>query len=202
MSDIPFVAPVTPTLAPQIVNLPSDINRQLQELWQGSFTERNRARVAQEEAATLVRDRRTHKLSLINKHGGTSGSSDPDRNNLAGKECVGTIHTHPYTSGARASFDAADASEFAQSRDLVKIVQSGHMQFMYMRTGQTKNFRSPDIMKALDDARPKLVKLGIVGGLDPFLKSTQVEAREIAKLLGIAYYEGENGNLRRIVPRS
>jgi hypothetical protein len=63
VSDIPFVAPVTPTLAPQIVNLPSDINRQLQELWQGSFTERNRARVAQEEAATLVRDRRTHKLS-------------------------------------------------------------------------------------------------------------------------------------------
>jgi hypothetical protein len=202
VSDIPSVAPLTPAFAPQIVNLPLDVNQQLQELWQGSFTDRNGARVPQEVAATLVRDRGTRKLSLINRHTGSSGSSDPDRNNLMGKECVGSIHTHPYTSGVRASFDAADASEFAQSKDLVKIVQSGRLQFMYMRTAQTKNFRTPGMKKALDDARAKLVKLRIVGGLDPFLKSTEIEAREIANLLGVAYYEGENGNLKRVVPRS
>src|SRR5262249_37911245 len=129
------------------------------KLWEGSFVEVNRARTDREMAATLVRDRTTNALSIINRHAGGSGASTPDRvDPIGGRDIVGTFHTHPYLSGETASIDDADLAEFINSSDLVKIVQSGLRQFMHMRTLQTpKHVDAGEMRSKYNTARKKLL---------------------------------------------
>lgn len=198
--DIPLMPPLNPRSAPHSIELPPDLDPKLRELWTKSFVVPR----VQEEAATLVRDKISHRLSIINMHSGGPDGSEPDRETSPGEELVGTIHTHPYPSGATASFDAADAAEFLRSRDLVKIVLSGNRQFMLMRTVEARGLISPEIKRSFDDARAKLAKdrvLGIAFAPDPLLKGSQVETRAIAEVFRLAYYEGQDGHLRRVVPR-
>ena len=204
--DIPPMPPVNPLSAPQIITLPPDLNLKLGELWAKSLEEKKGygGKYTLEEhemAATLVRDK-TRTLLITNVHVGSSGSSEPDRAVSPGQEVVGTIHTHPYASGATGSFDAADTADLLRSRNLVKIVLSGNHQFILMRTAETRGTISASQKASFDRAKEKLLKLpGIANSRDPMLKNSQAETEALAYMFKLAYYEGQDGTLKRVLPR-
>jgi hypothetical protein len=192
ISDILEILPATPTDAPQTITLPFDMNEAFYKLWTQSISSDN----SQEHGGTLVWDAKSH-LQLINTGGGTSGTFSPNRH-VDDQEIVGIFHTHPFDNSeggyTNISLSGGDANYMINNWDQVIIAQSGKGQFMYLRTMVTPV--NVDAVKLNGKYNQHIMAL-IKKGTD-FDLASQVAAKKIAELYGMAYYEGSEGVFQKV----
>lgn len=82
------------------------------------------------------------------------------------------------------------------SGDEIIFAQSGGGQFMYLRTQNTPaHVDSNELNESQNSRISELMKEG-----KRFNAASQTAARETAEELGLAYYEGSNCKLGRVVP--
>jgi hypothetical protein len=198
VASIPYTPPSSPETAPSTIDLPASVQAQLNQLFMDSSRDVNHLTVDREMACTLVIEKKTGALLVVNKHPGTDGSSSPDYTIGDDQELVGTFHTHPDRSGRVLAFDAADAANFVNSSERVRIIQSQKQQYMYLRTGKTPASAAKTMLK---DRFDKLSKPQVEGQLDvTHSQATDAVSRALAELLRLALYRGANGALKRIYP--
>lgn len=113
------------------------------------------------------------------------------------------MDTHPYAKNqlgqypTGVSLSGGDAAALINTEGLNFIMaQSGDQQFMFLRTAKT-----PDRVDALglsyraDKAIAKIVASG-----SSFSSASRTVAAKVAQEYGLAYYEGQNGNLKKVGP--
>ena len=124
VASIPHTPPSSPEAAPRTIDLPTSLQARFDQLSIDSSRDVNHLRVGLEMACTLVIEKKTGVLLVVNQHAGTEATSSPDYTIGDDQELVGTFHTHPDLSGRVLAFDAADAANFVNSSERVRIVQS------------------------------------------------------------------------------
>jgi type VI secretion system secreted protein VgrG len=189
-----LAAPATPQQAPARVDL-SPMQSDYNQLWGQSFPNGQ----SQEHGGTIVADP-SGKLSLINTGGGQSGSFGPNLATGPNQSVVGIFHTHPYdaTEGGYTgvSLSGGDAAYMINQKQDVIVAQSGTDQFMYMRTQA-----SPASVNAVALNNAQNARIGVLQGQGMgFSDASRQAARETATQYNLAYYEGSNGILDRVVP--
>lgn len=190
-----LATPATAADAPATINFPSTVQGQFDQQWSNSFPGGS----ALEQGGTLVFDRKTGQIEMVNVGGlaSTPGSFTPDYSIPADKQLVGVFHTHPYDSGATGvSFSGADVAVMINEDHNIIMAQSGDRQFVMMRTGETP--ANVNYTQLNNDQNARIQEL-VDGGMDFDAASSQA-ASELATELNLAYYEGTNGNLTRINP--
>jgi uncharacterized Zn-binding protein involved in type VI secretion len=155
---------------------------------------------SQEQGSTIIRDADGNVSSFVGTGNGNSGSFSPDRNVPAGTRALGISHTHPYdaTEGGmtNVSLSGGDAAYMINQGDQMIFAQSGDGQYMYMRTATTP--ANVDFTRT-DDAQN--ARIGVLTSQGKsFDEASRIAARETAQRLGLAYYEGRNCKLDRVVP--
>jgi type VI secretion system secreted protein VgrG len=189
--------PATPADAPAKISVPAALDAKFDELWGKSFPGGR----SQEFGGTLVRDKKSGELSLVNIGGGSSGAfTAVDRNVAAGKEIVGIFHTHPYSRAeggyTNVSLSGGDVAYAALNKDPVIIAQSGQGQFMVVRTAETPT--TVDFDKINDKGNDRVAEL--MRGGKGYEEATRIAAKEAAVSLKMAYYEGKDGEFKRVSP--
>ena len=189
-----LAAPATPQQASARVDL-SPMQSSYDQLWSQSFPNGQ----SQAHGGTIVADP-AGKLSLVNTGGGLSGSFRPTLATGPNQSIVGIFHTHPYDASeggyTGVSLSGGDAAYAINQKQDVIVAQSGSDQFMYMRTQV-----SPASVNAtaLNDAQN--ARIGALQGQGMgFSDASRQAARETAVQYNLAYYEGSNGILNRVVP--
>lgn len=191
--------PKTPQDAPETINL-SKMQGAFDELWGKSFPDGK----SQEQGGTVVSDGKGN-LSVVNTGGGTDRSFSPDFNVGSGQTAVGTFHTHPYDASeggdTGVSFSGDDAASLtngslAHPQYSVDVLQSGEQQFAYLRT--EKSPLDVDAAVVHRNHAARFAELQAQG--QNFAEASRTAASEMATNLGLAYYEGQNGVLKRVNP--
>ena len=189
--------PSTPADAPAKISIPAALDTKFDEQWGKSFPGGR----SQEFGGTLVRDKTSGELSLVNIGGGSSGAfTAVNRTVDAGKEIVGIFHTHPYSRAeggyTNVSLSGGDIAYAALNKDAVIIAQSGTGQFMVVRTAETPTV--VDFDKINDKGNDRVAELMKAG--KGYEESTRIAAKEAAVELKMAYYEGKDGEFKRVSP--
>jgi len=189
--------PKTPADAPAAITVPAALDKKFDELWGKSFPGGR----SQEFGGTLVRDTKTGELSLVNIGGGSSGAfTAVDRKVDAGKDIVGIFHTHPYSKAeggyTNVSLSGGDVAYAAMKGDMVIIAQSGEGQYMVVKTAETPT--KVDFNKINDKANDRVAEL--MKGGTAYAEATRIAAKEAAVELKMAYYEGKDGDFKRVSP--
>ena len=189
-----LAAPATPQQAPARVDL-SPMQPGYNRLWSQSFPSGR----SQEHGGTIVADS-NGTLSLVNTGGGQSGSFAPNLATGPNQTPVGIFHTHPYdaTEGGYTgvSLSGGDAAYMINKQQDIIVAQSGTDQFMYMRTQAT-----PPSVNAVALNNAQNARIGVLQGQGMgFSDASRQAARETATQYNLAYYEGSNGILNRLVP--
>ena len=189
-----LAAPATPQQAPARVDL-SPMQSDYNQLWSQSFPNGQ----SQEHGGTIVSDP-SGKLSLINTGGGQSGSFGPNLATGPNQSVTGIFHTHPYDASeggyTGVSLSGGDAAYMINQKQDVIVAQSGSDQFMYMRTQA-----SPASVNAAALNNAQNARIGVLQGQGMgFSDASRQAARETATQYNLAYYEGSNGVLNRVVP--
>ena len=110
---------------------------------------------------------------------------------------VGLFHTHPYDEGYTGiSLSGQDAGHLINVEASFSLVQSGGAQFLMLRTRASPRHADPPFQNSLQNVRMAQLE---ASGMS-FSAASSMAARETAKRLGLAYYEGSHGTLKRIYP--
>jgi hypothetical protein len=191
--------PIVPQYAPERIDL-SALQRDFDAQWSNSFPGGR----SLEQGGTLVSNNLGN-VSMIHP-GGVPGESKRDsfRADLStdpDQKLLGVFHTHPYdsTEGGHTgvSMTGGDAASLINNHAWnVIIAQSGNEQFMYLRTGITRNYVDG---KAVKDLRDQRVRQLMEQGLS-LSYASKIAAKETAQTYGLAYYEGTNGVFTRVYP--
>lgn len=192
-----LAVPATPVDAPQTINFSRALQTQFTGQWDGSFPGGN----AKEQGGTLVFDRESGRIDLINIGGlgSTPGTFTPDYAipDPSKTSLLGVFHTHPYDSGHTGiSFSGADVAVMINEGHNIIMAQSGDRQFVMMRTAQTPANVDYTALNASQNTR--IAEL--MGEGKSFADAASQAASEVATRYHLAYYEGTNGNLSRINP--
>ena len=180
---------------PAVITIAPELCKQSKDLWNKSFP----GGKSQEFCGTVTKDK-DGTVRLVNKKGGSSGLSDPDRKVPAGQNPVGIFHTHPYDASegghTNVSLSGGDAGYMINNHDDFIQAQSGDGQFIYARTDKTPT--SVDAQKVDDEQNARIKTL--LGEGKSFDEASRIAARETAVKYGLAYYEGKNCVLNRVSP--
>ena len=194
--------PNTPGDAPFEVRLPARLQADFQRLWKDSFPDK-----AHERGGTLVVDRATGELALVNEKG--LGSSErrfiPDlRVDQSKYRAVGTFHTHPEFDQfgpnglGDASFGGGDLQWFFENLRGTHIVQGAETQYMVAFTRETPPQVDTDELKRR--AQQRLNELTSGRRILTPADAVHQVMKEMAAELKLAYYEGKDGTLTRVIP--
>jgi uncharacterized Zn-binding protein involved in type VI secretion len=191
--------PKTPQEAPETINL-SKMNGTFNELWGKSLP----GGKSQEHGGTIVADANGN-LAIVNTRGGTKGTFSPDFTVRPGQTVVGVFHTHPYAASEGGhtgiSFSGTDAASLVNGSQYhpqysIDVLQSGEKQFAYLRTEKSPLEVGIGMTQSNHMARYGELR---AQGVAPAAAS-QIAASDTATNLGLAYYEGRNGVLKRVNP--
>jgi hypothetical protein len=193
-SGIPSVRPETPAAAPLIIVVPAELNQQMQSLWEKSFA----GSKSQQQGGVIVRDV-SGKLSLVNTGSRRADIFCADRNVTSEQKILGLFHTRPYDQSEGGHVDVSlsggDAEYLLNHPDDVLIAQSGEGQFMVLRTEATA--KSVDAAKVQVQHNARIRQLLNQGAR--FDEASRIAARETAVDQGLAYYEGKDGEFKRVI---
>lgn len=189
--------PATPADAPATINFSRAAQGVFDQQWDGSFPGGN----AKEQGGTLVFDKKTGEIDVINigGNGSTAGTFTPDYSipDPSKTGLLGVFHTHPYDSGDTGiSFSGADVAVMINEDHPLIMAQSGDRQFVMMQTEQTP--ANVDYTQLNNDQNARISEL--VGEGKSFADAASQAASEVATKYHLAYYEGSNGQLSRINP--
>lgn len=198
-SDLDGIA--SPSGAPSSVTFTSGTQNFFDRQWDNSLP----GGYPDEQGGTLVFDRDTGLIRLVNLEGGFSfsrggGTFTPDRyvGDSAEIGTLGVFHTHPYSAAeggyTGVSFSGGDFAAMFEAGDTMEVVQSGDQQFMLLRTEKTPTNLDPAVVGERVDARFESL---LDRGYD-FAEASNLAAEWGAREYGLAYYEGSNGTLNRV----
>ena len=187
----PTHVPGSPASAPGTIQLQPNVNKAMQDAFGRSFP----GGKSQEHGGTLVQDKDGN-VTVVNEHAGTTGTLTQDRNVGPGQTIVGTYHTHPYDASEGGhkgvSFSDGDMANAAENNQ-PSLVDAGDKQFMVVPTAQTppvdRDQTKKDWQAAFDQSR---------ASGKTFPEATRDAAASVAKKNNMAYYEGQDGTLRRV----
>lgn len=174
---------------------PAELRKQMKELWEKSFVDGK----SRQQGGIIARDV-SGKLSLVNTGGGASYIFHASRKVQAEHKMVGVFHTRPFDRSeggqANVSLSGSDAEYLISHGDEIVITQSGESQFMYLRTEEAAKCQDAAGIDAKHCARvSQLVSQG-----KSFDEASRIAARDTAVENGLAYYEGKDGEFRRVAP--
>jgi hypothetical protein len=194
VSDIAI--PNSPATAPARLRFAPALQKEFDALWAGSFSG---GRAREQGADIVAREDGTLEIQNV---GGLRSDSDSFKPNLGLNDpvdygLVGLFHTHPYNEWYTAiSLSGADAGELINTSANFVVAQSGDAQFLFLKTRACASHADPALLFNQQNARMAQLE---ASGM-PFSKASSVAARETAQRLGLAYYEGAHGVLRRVYP--
>src|SRR5688572_17978659 len=211
--------PRSPEWAPQHIRLPAEFNDRFVTLRQNHLQDAQNAKAnggsghGRERCTTLVRDKRTGEIRMVNEHLSASGEScTPNLRPPSGTEVLGSAHTHVnLEKKEHTGRDSADPNISLGGGDVayqleqgfgVSIVQGGATtQFMMVRTAETPSVTAEEIAEIKSDYYLRLHSLtaetrGPDGSVDfparmTYENATRQLAKELASKYKLAYYEGQ-----------
>lgn len=153
------------------------------------------------------------KWELANEGSSNSGHHFyPDLKVAGDHTAVGSFHTHVQTDVLDRSPDnpkglsdvapgGGDIAYFLENKQSVAIVHSANKEFLLLRTDSTPANVDADKLRREHQAE---LDAGKIVGRKVYSEAevTQRLASEYAQKYGFAYYEGENGTFKRVVPPS
>tara|TARA_R110002167_G_scaffold25391_4_gene88201 strand:+ start:628 stop:1464 length:837 start_codon:yes stop_codon:yes gene_type:complete len=196
--------------APASIELPSDMNTTMNELWldsikmsgQDVFLAPNESgefhcikikQIALEHGGSIAYKVDSQETHMNRTGSGTTGTFTPDLSADTDNLMVGTYHTHPYTrftdglDNDAACFSGGDIAVSISDRTLVDLVQSGEVQFATIRTKKTPG--SESTLEAEYDAE--------FDKHDDFNTAILESAKWVCNKYGYALYKGTGGNLAK-----
>jgi hypothetical protein len=178
--------------APKAITLPRHVHKAMQTSYEKSFPDGR----SQERGGTLVRDA-AGQVSVVHESSGTSGTFSPKRSVASGEQVIGTYHTHPYDESEGGhkgvSFSGADIA-YAHHHQEPVYVDAGNKQFMITPTAATPSVSSATLNSDWDAEFSRL--LGEEG--KSLAEASQQATNTVAQRYNMAYYEGEDGVLKKV----
>lgn len=181
---MPTEPPSSPAAAPASLALPAELTRQLADF----------AKPGGNQRGGVIARSSQGSVSLINVSNGQAFCFLPNRNVPQGQTMIGVVHTHPDVEGMALS--GGDFAPLLVCGTLLEIVQSGKEHFLLLRTqASPKNVQPAAIHTAYEQA----LRTALTEG-KTLAQATQAATAELACAHGLAYYQGQDGTLKRIVP--
>jgi hypothetical protein len=193
--------PRTRADAPLVIQIPPAVQEGLDRAYDQTVED------GLETGGTLVRDKRTGEILIVNLGGSnrTDSSVEPDFNvDPARYEVVGDMHTHPpANSGKDTAFSPDD---FAHMLNL-DISPAGQLNTMVLKSGDTQFLLLRTAGSARDVDAAELRELGYAkvrqfmdAGKSP-AEATQMVNKYLAERYGLVYYESRGGGTFERVSR-
>jgi hypothetical protein len=188
--------PNAPESAPAKLRFAPSLQKEFDALWAQSFPG---GKPREQGADVVSREDGTLEIQNIGGLGRGENGFSPDLRleDPMDYGLIGVFHTHPYEHGVTGgSLSGQDAGELINGRFNFVMAQSGDAQFLMLKTRRSLPRADPyDLFIKQNVRAAELQARGV-----SFARATSIAARETAQRLGLAYYEGTHGALRRVHP--
>jgi len=135
-------------------------------------------------------------IEIVNEGTGTSGTFSPNRVVGSDEKIIGTYHTHPYDQAEGGyqgvSFSGADINYANYYKEPI-YVDAGTKQFMVIPTQETSSPKTDNLTSEWDKEFGDALNNG-----KSIQEASASASHTIAKKYKMAYYEGKNGELKKL----